>query len=96
MIERLGERLHRVRIEKGLSQKEVARILGFSVGLMSNYENGERTPSLENLKSLANFYRCTTDYLLGLDDRKSSLCIDVSHLSDEQIEYLRLFIEALN
>ncbi|MDE6714674.1 MAG: helix-turn-helix domain-containing protein [Lachnospiraceae bacterium] len=34
---------------------------------LTNYESGERTPSVEALMSLARLYHCSTDYLLGFE-----------------------------
>jgi len=70
MISGFGERLQSLRKTMNLSQKEVANALRISPSILSNYESSERTPSLDNLILLAGFYHCSTDYLLGLVDRK--------------------------
>ena len=95
MIAGLVERLQALRKERRLSQKEVADALGISAAVVSNYESGERTPSLENLLSLSSFYRCSTDYLLGRDKQLSVTTIDVSRLREEQIRLLQAFIASL-
>ena len=95
MIRDLGERLQNLRKSRNLSQKEVSNALGISASVLSNYESGERTPSLENLMSLAGFYRCSTDYLLGLDKHSPAL-LDVSNLTEEQIQLLRAFLGTLD
>ncbi len=95
MIRGLGTRLCNLRESRDLSQRDVARVLDVTPGLISNYETGERTPSVENLVALATFFRCTTDYLLGLDDKKSDVRIDVGFLNDDQIERLTFFLESL-
>lgn len=77
MIYGLGERLHQQRLLKNLSPKDVARIVNVSASIISNYENGERTSSLEMLVTLANLYRCSTDFLLGLSTNESVNKIDV-------------------
>ena len=41
----------------------------------------------DNLIKLASFYGVTTDYLLGVDDRKI-LSIDIAGFSEEQIQSL--------
>ena len=95
MIYGFGERLQNLRKSRNLSQKEVSNALGISSSVLSNYESSERTPSLENLISLASFYRCSTDYLLGLEKRSSS-SLDVSNLTEEQILLLRAFLNTLD
>lgn len=34
---------------------------------------GKSLPSVENLVKIANYFNCSTDYLLGLTDKKSDL-----------------------
>ena len=95
MIRGFGERLQTLRKSKGLSQKQVADAVGISASVISNYESSERTPSLENLIALAGVYRCSPDYLLGLEKSDNSKSIDVSMLTDEQIRLLSAFISSL-
>ena len=95
MILGLGERLQNLRKNRRLSQKDVATALGISPAIISNYESGERTPSLENLMSLASFYHCSTDYLLGFEKHTPSATIDVSMLRKDQVEILQAFINSL-
>lgn len=95
MIYGFGERLQNLRKARKLSQKEVSNALSISASVLSNYESGERTPSLENLIVLADFYRCSTDYLLGLEKHTASALIDVSNLTEEQIQLLRAFLRTL-
>lgn len=94
MINGLGERLEQTRINLRLSQKEVAAAIGASASVISNYESGERTPSVENLMALANLYKCSTDYLLGLE-KTSTTPIDTSMLNERQFRLLQDFLCAL-
>lgn len=95
MVHGLGERLLASRINLKLSQKEVATAIRVSPSLISNYENGERSPSIESLMALANLYHCSTDYLLGLDKNQSGSTLDVSSLNQEQVRLLRAFLASL-
>ena len=79
MVQGLGERLQQKRSSMKLSQKEVANAVGVNPSVISNYENGERTPSVEVLMSLASLYHCSVDYLLGIE-KSSRVSIDVSIL----------------
>ena len=65
MIKGLPEKLRTLRKQYGFSQREAASRLGISTSVISAYENGERTPSTENLLALSYLYKCSTDYLLG-------------------------------
>lgn len=75
-----------------MSQKEVAGSVGVSASIISNYESGERTPSVEILMALARLYHCSTDYLLGFDRDEKDKYLDVSMLSDEQRKLLQHFL----
>ena len=78
MIKGLGDKLQQLRLQLKLSQKEVAVAINTSPSIISNYESGERTPSVENLMALANLYHCSTDYLLGFSMTDNDNTIDVS------------------
>lgn len=94
MIQGLGERLQKQRMNLKLSQKEAAVAIGVSPSIISNYEKGERVPSLENLMALAGLYRCSTDYLLGLE-KSEDMSVDVSMLDEEQRRLLQYFLYGL-
>ena len=96
MIQGLGERLQELRTSQNLSQKEVARILDVYYSVISNYESGERTPSLEKLVALARLYHCSTDYLLGFDSKHETTSINISMLSAEQKRLLQKFLYSLS
>ena len=95
MVSGLGTRLQEQRQLLKLSQKEVAKAIGVSPSVVSNYESGERTPSVENLMALAGLYRCSTDYLLGLDKSDCSSYIATSNLSAEQHKLLQTFLKSI-
>ena len=95
MVQGLGERLTEQRLLRKMSQKDVAAAVGVSVSVISNYEHGERTPSVETLMSLAGLYRCSVDYLLGID-KGNSVGIDTSMLNEKQVVLLQEFLSSLN
>ena len=81
---------YQLRLEFNMSQKEVAGIINTSPSIISNYESGERTPSVENLMALANLYHCSTDYLLGFQTNENDNTLDgLSTLF--QTNFFRLF-----
>lgn len=93
IINGLGKRLEQQRLLMKLTRKEVSTATGLSVSAISNYENEERTPSLQALIRLARVYRCSTDYLLGFDISERKL-VDVSMLDSEQIHLLQKFLSS--
>ena len=59
----VGDRLRRSREQKRWSQLDVAAKTGVSNMSISNYERGEREPSLEILTQLARLYEVSIDWL---------------------------------
>ncbi|MBO5279251.1 MAG: helix-turn-helix transcriptional regulator [Lachnospiraceae bacterium] len=94
MISGLAQRLQEQRTNANLSQKQVADAIGVAPSLISNYENESRVPSLDKLKALAHLYKCSTDYLLGLD-KTPIQTLDVSMLNDEQRRLLQYFLQSI-
>lgn len=68
MIRDLSTKLKDLRIKLGFSQTQIATKLNVTPGIISAYECGTKSPSLESLVALAQLYKCSTDYLLGLTD----------------------------
>ena len=58
-------RLKELRESKGLTQKEVAEIIGYSEISYARYEKGEREPDITTLCKLAEYFNVTVDYLIG-------------------------------
>ncbi len=64
-------RLKELRKNKGISQRELARKVKVSSAMVSDYEAGKRSPTIEVLEKFARFFGVSTDYLLGLTDNPS-------------------------
>ena len=64
----LGKRLLELRIERGLTQKQVAEALDLNSVTYLHYEKDQREPPFAILVAMAKFYGVSTDYLLGLSD----------------------------
>lgn len=65
-MEIFAERVHMLRKQRGMSQKELGEAIGLSHKSISTIESGSRTTTLEKLVILARFFQVSTDYLLGL------------------------------
>ena len=64
------ERIRSLREDADLSQTQVAQYRGMSQTGYSKYETGENDIPTRVLIRLAGFYHTTTDYLLGISDRR--------------------------
>ena len=63
-----GERLRSLRKGKNLVLADIAGLLNISTTQAGDMENGKTGTSLQRLVTLAEFYRVSTDYLLGITD----------------------------
>ena len=90
----LAQRLKQLREERQLSQRVLAQRLGCSPSIISSYETGERTPSVQNLVALADLYHVSLDYLFGRETR-NLWELNTSGLSPAQVDALRVIIEAI-
>ena len=63
-----GKRLKELRLERGLTQKELAHALGLNAVTYLHYEKGQREPPLGVLAEIANYFEVSVDFLLGLTD----------------------------
>lgn len=63
-----SERLKRLRVEKGITQKELADRLHISRSTIAGYESLGKEPDGEKLCALADFFGVSVDYLLGVTD----------------------------
>ena len=59
------ENIRSLRIDNGLTQKQVAQILGISQNTYSQYEVGVLNYPVDAIVKLADYYGVSTDYLLG-------------------------------
>ena len=64
-------RIKDIREDYDKTQKEIADLLYISQQQYSLYECGKREIPVSYLRTLAKFYGVTTDYLLGLTDKRT-------------------------
>lgn len=86
----LNQQIRNLRLNRKMSQVELAKCLGVSKQSVSNWENDNIQPSIEMLIKLSKVFSVSTDYLLGLDEME---CLDISGLSPEIISHIRQIID---
>lgn len=87
-----GTKLKELRKGAGMTQTTLANRLNMTKSIVSYYEHQERAPSPEVMIRLSEIFHVTTDYLLGVNDKKM---IDVTDLDDEAVNALLMMIEVL-
>lgn len=88
----MGDKLKTLRIEKKLTQKQVADRIGLAISAVSSYESGTRYPSYDTLVKLTRIFHVSTDYLLGITDKRN---VDVSGLEEDEIEIVTELVDML-
>jgi len=92
IIMKLPEMIAELRKDRGLLQKELAQLLGVSIGTISNYETGVHNPEIDTLIKLADYFNVSVDYMLGrikfktsLDTLNHPVIADNKHLTTEAL-----------
>ena len=63
-----GEKLKELRIEQGLTQKQLAEQIGSAQSAIYYWESNKQEPTISALKKLCQYLNVSADYLLGLED----------------------------
>ena len=74
----IGEKMRSIRLKRKLNQKTVAEALNISRSVYSQYESGERIPSISKLVSISRFFMTTLDYFIE-DDSVQKEIIDITN-----------------
>ncbi len=84
-----------------MTQVDLARAIGLPPSSIAHFESGNRKPSFDNLRKLANALNVTTDYLVGRADDPSiaaaadPLYRDVANLTDQNRRTAENFLRFL-
>lgn len=62
-----GKRIIKLREERNISTKELAKQIDMDLSVLSDIENGIRPISCENLEKMCNFFKVTPDYIISGD-----------------------------
>lgn len=91
----IGKRIKEARKKKNLSQEKLGNLLGVSKVSICGYENGSRTPTMENFIDLINILDLEPDYALGRDKyivSESNKDYKIV-MADEDIEIIKVLKE---
>ena len=86
-------RLKQLRLERGLLQSDIAKVIKKSERIVGFYETGERDMNTETLSILADFFNVSIDYLLGKtnirnieDEFKFAYHKEIAGLTEDEIK----------
>lgn len=91
MVE-FGQKLRELRKQHNLTQKELASMIGVKNSIISFYEVGDRIPSPEIIRKLAETLHVSADYLMGIEKNES---VDISGLSEHDKSLVRSLVYSL-
>lgn len=89
-----SEKSKYLRKEKGLSQIQLAQALNVSKACISMIEIGKNEPTANTLVRYANFFDCSTDYLLGREDDFGNITVNEEYkknLSSAEKKLIELY-----
>jgi len=66
-----GAKLKHARQEKGLTQMQLADLIGVSKSTLANYETDNREPDMFKIKKILSVLDISSDYLLGVEKQSS-------------------------
>lgn len=98
----IGEKIYKLRTEKGMTQDELAIAVGYkSRSTIAKIESGERDPYQSMVVALANALDTTPAYLMGWEDKeiapikydRSDVIKRINDLPDEQFEKFATKVE---
>lgn len=69
-----------LREKRGLSQRDLAKLLGVSASTIGMWESGKREPNFKTLIKIANFFDVSTDYMMGKDRLIDLVCRGILQL----------------
>ena len=64
----LGQRIKSLRKQENITQERLAELLSVSPQAVSRWETDVAMPDISLLPALANLFRVSTDYILGMED----------------------------
>lgn len=99
----IGERIIRLRKDKGWSQNELAKMLGTSGPIIGRYERNEMVPSVEVAKKLADAFDTTLDYLVDETGKQAEIkdkamlnrVVEIEHLDQEDKNTILRVVDSL-
>lgn len=84
------QRIYELRMEKGLTQEQLADLIGVGKTTISNYESSYSSPTTKNLRRLAQALQVSTDYLTGTTDLRDRFTELVDGIRIPVFNYLDL------
>ena len=88
----VADKIKALREQNGFTQSDLAKKLGITRSSVNAWEMGISVPSTQYVVELANIFKVSTDFLLGV---KSTATVNVEGLSEEDVQLVNAIIAHL-
>ena len=69
ILSKLSERLKMLMLDRGVNAPKLAKALGIGSNTITRYLQGVGTPNFEIFVKLVEYFNCSADFLLGLEEQ---------------------------
>lgn len=87
-LSKFAETLEELIFEHELTAKALAEALGYEPSTITRYLRGERVPTVENLITIADYFHCSIDFLIGRSETNTAINSKQCPPFKDQIELL--------
>ncbi|MFI3168340.1 MAG: helix-turn-helix transcriptional regulator [Faecalibacterium sp.] len=87
----IADTIKQLRERTGFTQSELAKKLNITRSSVNAWEMGISAPSTQYIVELADIFKVTTDYILGVSDYE---VLNISNLTEKQMKALYAVIDA--
>jgi transcriptional regulator with XRE-family HTH domain len=84
-----GDNLRVLRLEKGLTQHELAKALNVANGTIAMWETNKRSPDFEMANKLCNYFNVDLDFMFGRTDTRKTV-----HNNEDEITEIKILNRA--
>lgn len=96
----IGKQIKNLRIEKGVTQEELANYLGKSYQAVSKWENDITSPDIQLLPLISVYFGITIDYLFQMPDKShmeriENMLYNERFINEEAFSYAENFLQKI-
>lgn len=89
----IAETIKLLREQAGITQAQLAKKLSITRSSVNAWEMGISAPSMQYIVELANIFKVSTDYLLGVSDK---CYVDIKDLNEKQLKIIYSLLNYLS
>lgn len=92
----IGEKIYRLRKQKGFSQEELAFEIGVSRQTISKWEANAMQPNTDNVRTLCEIFNVSANYFFVLDyEKETAMSNELERIEDENDEKIKNRVSVL-